>query len=329
VSFSGLKDLVSLVGGLVGGLYTLGYLVASGHARVLGLPVRSTEPVTLIGAAWEFLFRGTVIVVLRILESFTIWRAIVALVVGIVVSIAVSKLQGLRGSIRSVGFALHMPSTKTSYVAVIVISALLSALQLWQVSARVIPASAVTSLLFNQSPRSPFGGSTQGYFEPRWDALRKNVLGDGTHAFTRNLTRDYTIHVLAALAGGALAVVLWRAARRTKVALLKHVTTMPLVLGGLLAGFTPFYYGAFLKTYQYPLVTLVAADNVVPDVKTGRLSDLGAELKLALERPQFLLETSADQLYLFDGAEIHVLDRSKVGMIKFIGEDFVFRSGPG
>jgi len=309
-----MKEFLGLVGGLLGGLYAIGYVVEAGHARVLGLPVRTVEPSTLIGAAWEFLFRGSVIVILRLLESVTWFRLSLLLVVVVVVVVVMAQAR-LRTAIQS---AFTAPATSSAYLALAIVSAILTIAQVWHFAERVIPTSAINSLLFNESRRSPFVGPSSVYLEPQWEEVQDNLLGNGTYAYTRELSRDYTIHVLITAISGLGAWFVWRASRVASIRGLRYLCGVPLVLGAILVGFTPFYYGAVLKSYQYPLVNVVAADKY-----DG--TDLDVELRWSLSHSQFLLETTSEDFYLFDGRELHVLARSKVGLVKVIGEDFVFR----
>lgn len=316
-----MKDLLGVLGGGLGALYTTGYLVAAGHARILGLPVRSTDPVPLLGAAWEFVVRGTVIVVLRVVESATLGRvAMVAIVAS--VSLLVGLSPRATAALKRRSRPLVTLAGRHARLLLVLTTLVCVSIQIWHIAAHVIPTSAVTTLLRNRGERSPFqGSSTRGFFEARWHAVQEDLLGNGARTYSRNLSRRYVIHVVVAFATALAAWLLWRQCRdRHEPSWVRAGTAMSLGIAAFLLVYTPLYYGALMKSYQYPLVNLIGADKETSE-------DLAAELGEALSRPRFLLETTDDDLYLFDSTtqELHIVAKDTIAMIKVIAEDFVFR----
>lgn len=306
------KDFLGLVGGVLGGLYALGYLVAAGHARVLGLPVRSTDPAALLGAAWEFLVRGSVVFVLRGFEALTPSRmlVVVAMLLFTLASVAIPKFRNASLSAASrTSLAIRVAASVAAVVAV-------TSVQVWHIAANVVPTSAVTSLLFNKA-RSPFVGASQSYFDKRWYGVQADILGDGTRSYSVNLGRRYVLHVGVTMFTAFLAWLLWRVTPKAT----RAFAVVPLALSGFLVIYTPLLYGVLLKSYQYPVVNLVSAEGY------GDNPSLAAEMKVALTHSRFLVDTSSNELYLFDTntQELHVVARSSVAMVKVVAEDFIFR----
>ena len=316
-----MKDFLSALGGALGALYATGYLVSAGHARVLGLPVHSTDPVSLLDAAWDFAIRGTVIVVLRSLESITWPRALMAaLLVGTSVAAALSARATY---IVKQAFHYLTARNRRLHSALLAIAVACLVLEIWHIAAHVVPTSAVTALLFNRGQRSPFqGASIKGFLESRWYAVQQDLIGDGSRSYTRNLSRRYVLHVIVAVTTFLASWSTWRQSRRHPPApkWIRTCTATSMGVAAFLMAYTPLYYGALVKSYQYPVVNIVGTDKDVG----GALAD---ELKVALSHSRFLIETTGDNLYLFDASsgELHILAKTKVGMVKVIAEDFVFR----
>jgi hypothetical protein len=204
----------------------------------------------------------------------------------------------------------------------LLLTLLCAGLQIWHIVAAVVPTSAVTALLLNRGERSPFqASSSRGFFEARWQAVQEDLLGNGARNYARNLSRRYVIHVVVAFVTTLSSWLLWRHCRRRHEPRWLTATALAtLVVAGFLVVFTPLYYGVLLKSYQYPVVNLIGGEKDSSD-------DFAAELKSALSRTRFLIETTPEDLYLFDpdGPELHIVARDKVAMIKVVAQDFVFR----
>ena len=95
------------------------------------------------------------------------------------------------------------------------------------------------------------------------------------------------------------------------------------VLAVVLAAHAPFYYGVALKSYRYPRVQMWPSSDEFPDGLVAR------ELKDTRRSAQFLLGASSDDYYLYDDGDnvrkITVIQRDSVGIVKFTGDQFVFR----
>jgi hypothetical protein len=195
--------------------------------------------------------------------------------------------------------------------------------QIWHLAANVVPTGAVSGLLSNRGDRSPFQGtSSEGFFEARWRSVQRDLLGDGRRNNIRNLSRRYVIHIAFAVGTTVWGWLLWRQCRRRRQPRwVAAWSSLAFVIGGFLMIVTPLYYGALLKSYQYPLVT------IIPKLPYADHEDLKAEFDRALGHSQFLLESTSGELYLFDSkAGVRVLARDTVAMVKVITEDFVFRN---
>ena len=322
-------EVLSIVGGLIGVVYALGFLTLAGHHRVLGLPIRSTDPVALLGAASEFLVRGSLVLVLRVFESalpgrigFTVVLVLIFLG-GLTVGVAWSR-QGWRP-----GKFLHSASAAVMDLRVVwlargivTLCLLLLLFQSWHVAANVVPVGAVTSLLLGRSDASPFLGATKTYFESRWTEVQKDLLGNGQHSNTRNLSRRYVLHVVVATSTCGIAIGLWSVARRMRESRLQWLAAIPLAAGlTLVAVVTPLFYGALVKSYRYPLVQVISTSGLEDH------DDLRSEFRQTLFESRFLLDETGENLYLFDDlGAILVLKRDEVALVKIVAEDFIFRT---
>jgi hypothetical protein len=322
-----LKETLGVLGGGLGALYTMGYLVAAGHARVLGLPVRSTDPAPLLGAAWEFLIRGTVIVVLRVVEAITVLRLAILVAAALVVAI-ILVVPSVNAWARRRAAALGRRVGRPVRTTVVSLTALCVAIQLWHLAVNVVPTSALNGLLpVRNAPSmdqpSLFQDSLAAAFlERQVLEIRRDLIGNRERSDTRRLSGRYTVHVAVAFGTAFFGWLLWRESRRRHLPrVISGFAIAPMIGAGLLFPFTPLCYGVLLKSYQYPLVTIVSK------LPHAEHENLKAEFDRAFDRTQFLLETTGDDLYLYDANDgLSILARDGVAMIRVLTRDFVFRN---
>lgn len=315
-------ELLGVLGGSAGFLYAMGYLVLAGHSRVLGLPLRSTDTGTLLLSAWEFLTQGTLYVVLRTLQAFSpvasLWGMAAVLGAAMLVAWLRRKVALRNKWSRAAARSIDRHST---FFALTVAFALLM-LQAFHVAAHVVPSMAVTSLLSVPNPVPPFPPMRpllREFFEQHWNDVRTSIVGNGLESDWYALSRLFVIHVAVAGTSSIVAIWLWWWTRHRNLARFPRWTAgLIVVCSAFLWLYTPLYYGVTMKSYRYPLVRLMPADE-----KDGRVV---AEFRRTSLRPRFLLQATDADYVLFDSEfrEIDFVKRDLVGIVKVSADDFLF-----
>jgi len=301
---------VGLMGAGATGVYLVGYAVLAAHHRVLGLPMRATDVPTLVSAAWEFGYRGLLIVTFD-LVSFRPLGAAAMAAAALAVILARAAPIGTHHRLRSVlGTARH----------VVMIDGLGLALALWRLFWVVLPVCSVAALLAIPAPILPVPHrfQLQRLFDDRAGDIRTALLGDGLRSDYSFLAGLFSSQVAAVALLGVLVVLSRRLHRESRASRLHRLQSR--VVTGLTivnAVFIPLAYGALLKSYRYPRVEVHAKTS---QTLAEEYADLAAT-------PRFLLETTDDAYFLYSpkANDVAIIRREDVGLVKIMADDFIFQ----
>lgn len=315
-----LREAEALIG-LAGLVYATGYVVLAAHHYALGLTsvgltATPTEITALVSNAWEFLWRGLLVVVVNVaaiaVRALVSWPAGVGLAL-VVVLILVHRstreppwlseawrkvpafLERRLGTVVLLLLLVGVVHTVTNTLSLTTVSSLLAAPE------RPVPPILIIPGFLRRS--------LAGW----WTTTRSAIVGDGVESDSQSLESLFTRNAIVAAASLLAYFALRnRALSRRSAPLLGALFW----LGLFHTAVAPAYYGVLLKEYRYPRV------HIVPKEKTQAPD----EFELDYRRPPFLLALSEDAavLYRSDTREIKVLSRDSIESITIIGKDFLF-----
>lgn len=317
-----LTDIVALVGGSVGVVYLVGYLVLAAHMRALGLPVRSSDTPALLASAWEFVLRGLLVVFITIVGWLGAWNPLllISLVVILAIGIAALILRRRRGRVAAddASTVKRLRSRVTRAVAL-----LLALTSIWLFAQRTIPLMGIQNLLFTRGQASPFDALppwVSRHLSTRLQELQSSLTGtdargDAAYGDPDRRARIFTGQMLLTLACLAAWIAAARGRRRHHAP--RWIARLLLGLTIVHALFAPIYYGVLVKSYRYPQVQL----TLTP---TGdkAIDELYADYPFRLLS---LVDTTDQELYLYDRAsrQLTLVRRDKLAHLRIVDSDFV------
>ncbi len=224
-------------------VYVLGYTVTAGHFRALGLPLRTTEIADLVGAAWELLYRGPILILLYV----TIVRPWVTTVFFLLFALLFFE-QPWKVLAARVKPRAHRPRwlAVTTEWAPAIIGILALALALWQLLSFVLPVMSITRLLAFPERRPLYqqfgwlGSSLDSRAKFIWDA----IVGHGVETDLNTLIGLLAFHVSAVCLMAGLVYRLKGTGRRWSI----PVLVVTIVNGAVI----PSAYGVMITPYRYP-----------------------------------------------------------------------------
>jgi hypothetical protein len=313
-----LTDIIAVVGGSIGIVYLVGYLVLASHQRALGVSVRSTDAPVLIANAWEFGFRGSLITLITVIRWVT--RALTnpwLLVFALLALIAVIAILRKRPRLAA---RFSMPR----HIPPVVLVILVVATSVSHLALNTVPLTGIQDLLFSPTQVSPFANLPNWIAVPltrRLAALQSSLTENSStsdHEASADPERRANIltsHVALTLLSLAIYMILRKQSATKRVAPTSR--RLVLVVTILHALFAPIFYGVLLKSYRYPRVQI----TVTPTNNT-EIDRLYADYPYAFP---FLLEATDDDLYLYfpTDRQITVIRRDTLAQFRIIGGDSV------